>query len=325
MCVIYLLSEKTKAEKDHGRLLLRMDGEKKESIPLVDIDHVVVERRAQLTMPVLYALLEHEVQISYLDGHGNLLGTLGGEQVSIQRILRQKKYFSDPDKQLKMVQELVQTKIMRQRELLLSYGRTHKEGILPAASDDLGVYMSKARQLKELDELRGLEGLASRKYFRAFPDILDRNLWHWQGRNRRPAVDPVNALLNFGYAFLEREVRRVIAGSGLDCRIGFFHSNNGRKDSLVYDLMELFRAKVTDRLVLKLLNYGAFSPEDFVVEDHGCRMNDAARKVWLTHYEKYMEKPVQEYAGQTPREKIRSEILFFADRVFQRKENKRVS
>lgn len=83
-------------------------------------------------------------------------------------------------------------------------------------------------------------------YFSAYELILENTEWVWKGRSRRPALDPANALLNYAYAFLEREVRTAIVGAGLDPRFGFFHSNNGRKDSLVVDLMELFRQPIID-------------------------------------------------------------------------------
>ena len=318
MCVIYLLSERTRAQKDHGRLVIETEGKKKMSVPLQEIEHVVIERRAQLTMPVLYALLEHKTQISYLDGQGNLIGTLGGEACSLRRLLRQREYFSQCELQLALVREVVRIKIQRQKEILQGYAHSKKAMALVIAGTELAGYAAKAERLEDLEELRGLEGMASRRYFSSFAVILEQNIWHWQRRSH-PAADPVNALLNYGYAFLEREVRRAIAGAGLDCRIGFFHSNNGRKDSLVYDLMERFRAKVTDRLVLKLLNYGAFSPDDFLAGQGGCRMVDGARNVWLEHYEKYMGKAVQEYDGQSPREKIRAEVEDFAARVFRKR------
>lgn len=71
---------------------------------------------------------------------------------------------------------------------------------------------------------------------------------------------------NYGYAFLEREVRLAIIGAQLDARIGFLHTNNGRKDSLVFDLMEPFRQSVIDRLVLKSINLGQFKVDDFADE-----------------------------------------------------------
>ena len=64
---------------------------------------------------------------------------------------------------------------------------------------------------------------------------------------------------------------------GMDSRIGFFHANNGRKHSLVFDLMELFRQPVIDRLVLTLANQRSIKPDDFIKSKDDCRLTDSAR------------------------------------------------
>lgn len=107
----------------------------------------------------------------------------------------------------------------------------------------------------------------------------------------------------------------------LDPRIGFFHANNGRKDSLVFDLMEPFRQPVVDRFVLRTLNYGALSPGDFrTTMDDGCRLTEKAFPLWCAAYEDYMEKPTKACGGETPRAMIRKEVRQFAEAVFHTEE-----
>lgn len=166
---------------------------------------------------------------------------------------------------------------------------------------------------KNLDELRGVEGMASKIYFSAFPDLIDLTRWSWKGRSQHPAADPVNALLNYGYAFLEREVRIAIALSGMDARFGFFHSNDGRKDSLVYDLMEFFRQPVIDRFVLTLLNRRMIAPDDFDKSKTDCRLTFDAVKIFCTRYEEYMSKKYSEYDGKNTRDVICERIKTFSE------------
>jgi len=51
----------------------------------------------------------------------------------------------------------------------------------------------------------------------------------------------INALLNYGYAILESEIRKMINSIGLDYSIGFLHEVNQSRTPLVYDIQELFR------------------------------------------------------------------------------------
>lgn len=320
MCVIYMMSEETRAIKEHGRLLLYRRDEKIASQPISRISGVVVTKQAHMTMPLVYALLEEGVPISYMDFRGRLLGVLGGERVSLNRLFRQKEVMECPKEQIRLVREVVCRKIKSQRKMLKEYGYREKELQSMAAVGRLAAYAHKAKRLLDIEALRGMEGAASRVYFSSFGCLLDEGFWHWEGRAQHPAHDAVNALLNYGYAFLEKDVRIALAGSGLDVRLGFFHANNGRKDSLVYDMMEPYRHDVLDRLVLSLLRGGSFAPDDFSMGEGGCRLSPAAKKVWVAHYERYMEKPAMRYDGVSPREMMRREIETFAARIFQKRE-----
>lgn len=319
MCVIYMMSEDTKAIKDHGRLLLYRKNEKIASQPISRISSVVVTKQAHMTMPLVYALMEEGVPISYMDFRGRVLGVLGGERVSLAHLFRQKEVFESPEEQVRLVREIVCRKIKSQRKVLKEYSYREQELQSMAAIGRLAACAHKAKYLMDIEVLRGMEGAASRVYFSAFPCLLDERLWQWKGRAQHPAHDAVNALLNYGYAFLEKDVRIALAGSGLDVRLGFFHANNGRKESLVYDMMESYRHDVLDRLVLKLLRSGSFTPNDFFMTGEECRLSPAAKKIWAAHYENYMEKPTSRYDGLSPREMIRREIKSFGARILRKR------
>ena len=125
--------------------------------------------------------------------------------------------------------------------------------------------------------------------------------------------------MNYGYAFLEREVRIAALMCGLDVRIGFFHANDGRKDALVFDLMELFRQPVVDRLVLSLLNLKVLKPDDFDRSKDDCRLTDSARLLWCSRYEEYMLKVYKEYGERSSRDMILERVRKFATRLDNRR------
>ena len=80
--------------------------------------------------------------------------------------------------------------------------------------------------------------------------------------------------------------------------------------------MELFRATVSDRLVLKLINLGRIKPEDFIQIDTRSFLSSEGKKKWCMYYEEYMQTGVREYGGITPRELIRNQLqVFFREEV----------
>ena len=93
------------------------------------------------------------------------------------------------------------------------------------------------------------------------------------------ATDEINALLNYGYAILESEVRKDINAVGLDPAIGFLHELDESKEPLVYDMQELFRWLI-DLSVIQLLEEKKVKKSDFIVtENYHIRLKEQTAKM----------------------------------------------
>lgn len=313
MGMLYLLSDGSSARKVGPRIAVEKNGEIVGRLPVRSIDGVVIGRNAQITTQVIFELLELSIPVVYIDEHGKILGALCNEKQTSARLLRQLEIFGDTDKQLALSKEIVGEKISNQQNILKQYAKTKDAEKLGEKLKRLKSQADKVTSAKNLEELRGVEGMASKIYFSTFPELIDLTRWTWKGRSQHPAADPMNALLNYGYAFLEREVRIAIALAAMDARIGFFHSNDGRKDSLVYDLMEFFRQPVIDRFVLSMVNRKMISPDDFEKSKEDCRLKFDAVKIWCTRYEEYVSKPYREYDGKNTRDLILNRVKTFSE------------
>jgi CRISP-associated protein Cas1 len=165
----------------------------------------------------------------------------------------------------------------------------------PARDRALAELASSADEMKRqppqtMDALRGIEGRVAQAYFTAWRSIplqwkgLGRkpipDEWHQIGPRVRPnskrnrdATHPVNAMLNYGYAVLESQVRIAVVAAGLDPTVGFMHVAGEGRSALVLDLMEPMRPSV-DRVVLGMARAQPFSPADFVLREDGlCRVS----------------------------------------------------
>lgn len=114
----------------------------------------------------------------------------------------------------------------------------------------------------------------------------------YEGRNRRPPRDPVNAVLSFCYAVLTKDVTVTLQTIGFDSLQGFYHQPRYGKPALALDLIEPFRPLIGDSVVLAVLNTGAVQPNDFVRSSEGCAMSEAARKAVLEAYARRMDELV---------------------------------
>lgn len=314
--ILYLLESVCHGKKCGGRLVIEREGMDDLSVPLNEVETVVISAKGQLSTQAVLALLERGVTFFYVDRMSRIVGTMGGEKRSINRLKVQMASFRDEEKRLSLGRENISEKLMAQRAVLRRYRKSMEASLLEEACHRLSCYVSAARMARSEEALLGIEGNGARVYFSVFPLLLGQTMWDFPGRHQRGAKDPVNALLNYGYAFLEGEVRLAAAASGLDGRVGFLHRDDGRKDSLIYDLMERFRPEVTDRLVLSLLRRQAFAPSDFAMTPQGLRLLPSGRRCFLERYERYMTKPLAERKGLSLRAWIRQELRHFSQALF---------
>jgi CRISPR-associated protein Cas1 len=121
------------------------------------------------------------------------------------------------------------------------------------------------------------------------PNLLrvDEPVFAWNGRNRRPPLDPVNALLSFLYALLSNDCVSAVEAAGLDPQIGFLHALRPGRPALALDLMEEFRPLMADRVAFALLNRRQVQPADFTRREGGAvELSEQARKEVLAAYQR---------------------------------------
>ena len=130
-------------------------------------------------------------------------------------------------------------------------------------------------------------------YFGVFNSLLERSDFAFSGRNRQPPLDPVNAMLSFGYTLLFYNIYALVRVHRLNPYVGVFHEERAGHPALVSDLVEEFRF-VIDRMVLGLSNQRRFVRTDFYYREDGpgCFLTDEARKTFLRAFEKAMRQEV---------------------------------
>jgi len=109
---------------------------------------------------------------------------------------------------------------------------------------------------------RGQEGTAARLYFQRIAQYLQGRL-DFQNRQKQPAYDPFNALLNYLYGMLYTSVHLAMLKSGLDPYIGVLHADRyGASPTLVFDAIEPYRPWA-DRVAVQLAASGLIGAEAF--------------------------------------------------------------
>ena len=157
-----------------------------------------------------------------------------------------------------------------------------------AASSQIQQLIQLIRCAEGLDSLRGLEGEAAAAYFGVFDElILSQKVdFIFDGRNRRPPQDNVNAMLSFAYTLLANDCAAALEAVGLDAFVGLLHQDRPGRKSLALDLEEELRAPFADRLVLTLINNRIIQDKHFDRQESGTvLLNDNGRKLFLKHWQ----------------------------------------
>ncbi len=154
----------------------------------------------------------------------------------------------------------------------------------------------RAISCESLEELRGIEGEAAKIYFGSFDEqILNaKEDFPFHGRNRRPPIDRVNAMLSFGYRLLENDCASALESVGLDAYVGFLHRDRPGRQSLALDLMEELRPVLVDRQVLTLINTRAISSKQFDVAENGAvLLDEKGRRVFLEAWQAHKREEIR--------------------------------
>ncbi|MBZ4413538.1 type I-C CRISPR-associated endonuclease Cas1c [Myxococcus sp. XM-1-1-1] len=303
---LFITVEGTRLNKEGERVVVTVQGEKKAEVPLRHLRSVVCLARAWMTPELLESCVEAGIHVSFFGMTGRFLARvegLPGGNVLLRR--EQYRAADDGGRTLAIAGAMVVGKVSNARQFLLHAKRdaaAEQAQPLEEAARKLAEHLRAVGRAEELAQVRGLEGIAARDYFEVFPCLLKGGArrFGFDGRNRRPPRDPLNALLSFGYALLAQDCAGALAGVGLDPAVGFLHEDRPGRLSLALDLMEELRAPVVDRLVFSLVNRGQLKPEDFKEEAAGAVMlRDEARKAFLVAYQAAKQVEVQHvFLGQ---------------------------
>jgi CRISPR-associated protein Cas1 len=154
----------------------------------------------------------------------------------------------------------------------------------------------RAERATQLDELLGIEGNAARLYFGEFAGMIKSEedstvgfSFDFEGRNRRPPRDPVNALLSLGYSLLAKDLTVTCYAVGFDPYVGYYHQPRFGRPALALDLMEPFRPLIADSAVLTAINTGMVGLRDFVRVGESVALTTGGRKGFLRAYELRMD------------------------------------
>lgn len=285
---LYVTESDVKIGVSAGRFVVRRRKEKLAEVGVPLTSQISIFGRAQISTQAVRAAADAEIPICWFSFGGYFMAMAkGGWHKNV--VLRRAQWRAVEDRGvcLRVARELVAGKIKNQRTLL----RRNGVDVDTEALRELKRLASSAMDCDSLASLLGVEGAAAALYFKWFRSMVRTEQaqgWGFDvtGRNRRPPLDPLNALLSYVYGLLTKELTVVADAVGFDPYVGLYHQPKYGKPALALDLMEEFRPLVGDSVVLSVVNRGEVRPGHFVTRATGCALTSDGRRAVLRAYER---------------------------------------
>jgi CRISPR-associated protein Cas1 len=298
---LYVMTQNAYAHLENNTIRIDVERQKRLQVPLHHIGSLVCFGNILISPALMHRLADEGKSLVLLEESGRFKARLEGP-VCGNILLRQAHHARAQEISfvLACARAIIAGKLKNSRGLLLRAARESNDAadqaVLGSAAQALANSLRATEHARDLDILRGIEGEAARHYFAALNLAIKpqaRASFAFKGRNRRPPLDPFNAMLSFLYALLMNDCRSALETVGLDPQLGFLHAVRPGRAALALDLQEEFRAIMADRLTLALINRGQLGAKDFDAREGGAvLLNDKGRRTVIAAWQERKQEEV---------------------------------
>ncbi|GAB4133975.1 MAG: type I-B CRISPR-associated endonuclease Cas1b [Ignavibacteriales bacterium] len=143
-----------------------------------------------------------------------------------------------------------------------------------------------------ISELMGFEGSARNVYYGCWNDIFKQDT-QFEKRIKHPPIGMVNSLISFGNSIIYGICLSEIYRTRLNPFIGFIHEVGDNKQPLVYDISEIFKPVIVDKVIFKVINLNMISEDDFEATENGFYLKDQPRRKFVQEIEDRLSTVIQ--------------------------------
>lgn len=290
---LYVTSENSYLTLDGENIVVYEEKQEIGRLPLHNLEGIVSFGYRGTSPALMGACADRNISLCYMTPQGNFLARVTGK-IKGNVILREQQYRSSQDEEvsLSIAKNCILGKIYNSRWVLERAIRDHGLQIdvekVKSASDNLKKSLEYIKECQTKEQLRGYEGEAASIYFGVFDQLIlqQKKDFPFHGRNKRPPLDNMNAMLSFVYTLLTNTVASALESVGLDPYVGYLHTERPGRVSLALDMIEELRAVLADRFVLSLVNKKIVTGKSFKQKENGAvLLDDEFRKRLLAEWQ----------------------------------------
>ena len=207
--------------------------------------------------------LNKKIPIDFFDNQGSHLGSIINSKF-LQNTLWSKQSKTSSAIKNAIALGIINGKIKNQFALVKYFNKYHKNHY-PNLQTKLSMVEQEAEAFRQwrkktpisdeefMQKLIGHESQMAIRYWDFIRELISDDDVDFGQREHQGAKDIVNSLLNYGYAILYVRVWQALLAAKLNPYDSIIHVRQEGKPTLVYDMVEIFRSQIVDRVVISLI------------------------------------------------------------------------
>lgn len=212
-----------------NKQLVFKTGNKNKSIPIEDIDFIILDnRQITITHPLMNELAQNCILLMTTNEKHEISGILFSYWNQYRKLEVLNKQINMPAPLKKQLwKKIIEQKILNQYSVLKKYSINRSELLLE--------YSKKVKS----GDSSNLEAVSSAFYFNAL--FSTENYKFVRQDFKSSKISTLNAALNYTYSIIRSVIIKYIVGAGFIPYLGIFHKSKTNSFNLADDLMEAFR------------------------------------------------------------------------------------
>lgn len=248
----------------------------------------VVGKGVSFSSNALMFCMDHKIPIDFFDGKGKQYASVLSP-VFIDETLWGKQFQLPLERKVELASQIIIGKLKNQQNLIKYYHKYHKDVSSICLAEKyvevilkLDKMVGQAKVFPRTDKeyatgLMAIEAQAAVAYWSYIRELISDDGVEFVRREHQGATDLLNSLLNYGYAILYSRVWKNILAAKLNPSMGILHAKQDGKPTLVFDVVELFRAQMVDRVVISLVQ------KKMSLKMHDGLLNESTKRTLIRH------------------------------------------
>ena len=287
----YIYNNGQLKRKDNTLQFVTENGDKKD-IPVERVADIYVMSEMQLNTKLIQFLAQKQIPVHFFNYYSFYCATLYPREtlVSGNLLIKQVEHIQNEDKRLFLAKEFVASAADNIYRNLRYYNGREK---------DLEEYMADIDDLRKcideqstIQELMGIEGNIHKRYYDAWPIIIQQDI-DFEKRVKRPPDNMINTFISYVISLVYTSVLLPIYRTQLNPTISYLHSPSDRRFSLSLDIAEIFKPLIGDRMIFSLLNKRQITEKHFTKELNYVHLTKEGSQIILAEYDKRLKTTIK--------------------------------